>query len=214
MRSLVRGCGLVALGALLLLAAASLLAPARVAKVSGSSWVSYTVTFVPFPSSSSSVIGPSSLSASFMDRLLRSRGSPAAGLGSTLVQLSEQYHIDAVYPLALFWHESNFGTTGEARVTFSPGNERCLADRPCIDQTRGGYAQMRNWADGFAHLFSLLWDGYVQGHVTKPIVGHACTTIEQIIPVFAPSSDGNDVAAYIQDVKQHVSAWRAGRLWV
>jgi hypothetical protein len=37
----------------------------------------------------------------------------------------------------------------------------------------------------------------VQGQITIPIVGHPCRTIEQIIPVYAPSSDGNNVTGYI-----------------
>jgi hypothetical protein len=213
MRSFVRGCGLLALAVLLLLSLASLYAPSRTPAFGGSPFSSHQMTVVPFYSSSS-VIGPPSISASFIDRLLRWKQSPAVGLGSVMYRLSLTYRIDAAYVLAIFWHESHFGTTGEARVTFSPGNERCLQDRPCIDLSRGGYAQMQSWADGFAHLYYLLWDGYVLGHVTRPIVGHACTTIDAILAVFAPDSDGNNVGAYTQDVKADVAAWHAGRLWV
>src|SRR5947209_1805646 len=72
-----------------------------------------------------SVLGPPSISASFIDRVLSAYHSPAAGLGPMIESQGVRYGIDPVYALAFFWHESGFGTTGEARVTFSPGNERC-----------------------------------------------------------------------------------------
>lgn len=98
-------------------------------------------------------------------------------------------------------------------MTLSPGNERCIPDRPCIDQDRGGYAQMESWADGFDHWYRLIRYGYVQGQVTIPIVGHDCTTVAEIVPVYAPSSDGNDEAAYIGAVEHAVDVWRQGQVW-
>jgi hypothetical protein len=116
--------------------------------------------------------------------------------------------------LAFFLHESRFGSTGEATVTFSLGNERCIQERPCIDQQLGGYAQMESWEDGFEQWYRLILYGYVQGKVTIPLVGHACTTIDQIIPVYAPSSDHNNVVAYIAAMKNAVDTWRAGQISV
>ena len=152
------------------------------------------------------VVGPPTISAAFIDTVLSAYHSPAAGLGSVISDQGMHYGIDPVYALAFFWHESDFGTTGEARVTHSPGNERCIPDRPCIDQDRGGYAQMESWADGFAHWFRLIRDLYVNtwGRVT----------LEQIIPKYAPGSDGNDEAAYIRAVEHVVEVWRSGWLWV
>ena len=165
-------------------------------------------------SSAYSVLGPPSVSAAFINRVLSAYGSPAAGLGQTIYDQGVRYGIDPVYALAFFWHESSFGTAGEARVTLSPGNERCLADRPCIDQDRGGYAQMQSWADGFDHWYRLILYGYVEGQVTIPIAGHVCATVATIIPVYAPSSDGNDEAAYIAAVEHAVDTWRRGQVWV
>lgn len=161
-----------------------------------------------------SVVGPPSVSAAFIDRVLYAYHSPAAGLGPVIYDLGVKYGIDPVYALAFFQHESDFGTTGEARVTLSPGNERCIADRPCIDLARGGYARMRSWADGFDHWYRLILYGYVQGQVTIPLVGHACTTVAAIIAVYAPSSDGNDEAAYSAAVVYSVDMWRQGQVWV
>lgn len=160
------------------------------------------------------VVGAPSVSASLINQVLAAYASPARGQGQALYDLGQQYGIDPVYALAFFGHESRFGTTGEARVTLSLGNERCIQDRPCIDQARGGYAQMRSWQDGFEHWYQLIRFGYVQGRVTIPLVGHACLTIDQIIPVYAPNTDNNNVAMYIASIEHEVDAWRAGRVTV
>jgi hypothetical protein len=171
-------------------------------------------TFSLHRDSSYSVAGPPTVSAAFINRVLAAYHSPAASKGRALYDLGVKYGIDPVYALAFFWHESGFGTTGEARVTRSLGNERCIEDRPCIDRDRGGYALMQSWEDGFDHWYRLILYGYVRGQVTIPIVGQDCTTVDQIVPVYAPSGDSNDVAVYIGAVKHAVNTWRRGQMWV
>lgn len=149
-----------------------------------------------------SVLGKPTISADFINRVLASYHSPTAGMGQDLYNLGVKYGIDPVYALAFFMHESLFGTTGEARVTLSLGNERCIPDRPCIDQDRGGYAKMNSWQDGFEQWYKLIRNLYVAqwGRVT----------VDQIIPKYAPNSDGNNEAAYIASLKHAVDTWRAG----
>jgi hypothetical protein len=158
-----------------------------------------------------SFIGKPTLSASFIDQVLASYHSPATGLGQQLYTLGVQYGIDPAYALAFFMHESLFGTTGEARKTLSLGIERCISDRPCVDQDRGGYAQMNSWEDGFDHWYRLILNGYIYGSVTIPLVGHPCLTIEQAIPVYAPSSE-NDVSGYSAALQHELDTWHAGYL--
>jgi hypothetical protein len=147
------------------------------------------------------VQGPPTITAAFIDQVLAQAGSPASGTGAALHSLGVQYGIDPVYALAFFHHESTYGTTGEATITRSLGNERCIPDRPCIDQKAGGYALMRSWLDGYDHWFSLIVSLYIgQRHLT---------TVEHIIPTYAPSSDGNNVQAYISAIEQDVVTWRA-----
>jgi hypothetical protein len=160
------------------------------------------------------VLGHPTITAAHINAVLAAYHSPTSGLGQALYEDGVRYGIDPVYALAFFLHESRFGTTGEARKTMSLGNERCITDRPCIDRQLGGYAQMEGWQDGFLHWYRLIFYGYVQGQVTMPLVGHICTTIEQIIPVYSPSSDSNDVAGYVQAVTNAVDAWRAGEVMV
>jgi hypothetical protein len=150
------------------------------------------------------VLGKPTISASFINQVLTSYHSPTAGMGQSLYDLGLKYGIDPVYAMAFFMHESLFGTTGEARVTLSLGNERCIPDRPCIDQNRGGYARMNSWQDGFEQWYKLIRNLYVAqwGRVT----------VDQIIPKYAPNSDGNNEAAYIASLKHCVDTWRAGLL--
>jgi hypothetical protein len=160
----------------------------------------------PASTSDESIIGKPTISAQHINEILVAYSSPAAGLGQFIYDTSKQYGIDPIHVLAIFLHESSMGTSGEATKTMSPGNERCIKDRPCVD---GGYAQMYSWQDGFAHLFSLLYDGYIKGHVSSKC---PCVTPRQIVPVFASSSDGNDVNAYTQDWEDAVHAWHAGKI--
>src|SRR5436305_1814103 len=142
-----------------------------------------------------SVLGPPTVSAAFIDRVLAAYHSPAAGLGQVLYDDGVRTGIDPVYALAFFMHESSFGTTGEARKTLALGNERCIPDRPCVDLDRGGYAQMESWEDGMSHWYMLILRLYINDW-------HR-VTIEQIIPKYAPESDGNDEVAYIATI-EHV----------
>lgn len=78
-----------------------------------------------------------------------------------LTQEQVQYY-ELPRTLAFFWQKSRFGTTGEAHITRSLGNERCVANRPYIDRDRGGYAVMQRWFRPLvsAHLVRLCtWAG-------------------------------------------------------
>lgn len=150
--------------------------------------------------SAQDVRGAPTLSAAFVNQVLAAAHSPAQGTGDTLYALSKQYGIDNAYALAFFQHESQFGTTGMARVTHSLGNIRCSAGYACVN----GYRAYTSWQAGEQDWYSLIADLYVrQWHLT---------TIEQILPVYAPTSDGNDVAAYIAAVEQDVTRWHRGEV--
>jgi hypothetical protein len=151
-----------------------------------------------------SVLGKPTISVNLINQVLASYHSPAAGKGQALYDFGVKYGIDPVYALAFFMHESLFGTTGEARKTLSLGNLRCIPTRPCVDQNNGGYTQMFSWEDGFEQWYKLIRNLYVAqwGRVT----------VDQIIPVYAPSSDHNDVAGYIAALKHEIDSWHAGIL--
>lgn len=161
-------------------------------------------------SASSTVTGAATISAVFIDHVLWAYGSPAAGTGQALYDLGAQSGIDPVYALAFFLHEDSFGKTGIGAANQSLGNIRCSAGYSC----QYGFRSYATWQDGYRDWYSLILNGYVKGEITNSIVGHPCTTVDEIVPVYAPSSDHNDVVAYIAAVKHSVQTWRKGRVWV
>jgi hypothetical protein len=157
------------------------------------------------------VTGPSTISPQFIDTILCTWHSPACGQGQALYDLGVQYGIDPVFALAFYMNESTFGTRGEARITLALGNERCIPDRPCINTAGGAcqsgqscYAQFSSWVDGFQHWYMLIRNLYVDQW--------GLVTVDQIIPRYAPNSDGNNEAHYIAIVKRAIDLWRAGKV--
>lgn len=163
-----------------------------------------TKTPLPIHTGPYSVLGKPTITADFINQVLASYNSPAAGKGQVLYDLGVKYGIDPVFALAFFMHESLFGTTGEARATLSLGNLRCIPTRPCIDRNRGGYAQMYSWEDGFDQWYKLIRNLYV--------AQWGLVTVDQIIPTYAPNSDHNDEAGYIAALKNEIDTWHAGIL--
>ena len=162
------------------------------------------------PSETSSVTGPPTISADFIDRVLSAYGSPAAGTGQALYDDGVASGIGPVYALAFFLHEDSFGKTGIGAANHSLGNIRCSAGYAC----QYGFRYYSSWEEGYRDWYQLILLGYVQGQITIPIVGRPCRTVEQIIPVYAPSSDGNNVTGYINAVLRAVRVWRIGNIYV
>lgn len=141
------------------------------------------------------VTGAPSISASFIDSILCSASSPACGTGQALYNDGLQYGIDPAYALAFFQHESGYGKYGVARVTLGLGNIRCSSGYRCID----GYRAYKSWPEGYADWYQLISTLYIhQLHLT---------TIEQIVPVYAPPVE-NDTQGYIAAIQAQVIAWR------
>jgi flagellum-specific peptidoglycan hydrolase FlgJ len=149
--------------------------------------------------------GRPTIEASFINRILATASSPAAGTGQAIYDLGVKYGIDPAYALAFFMHESSFGKTGVANATQSLGNIRCSAGYSCID----GFRAYPTWQDGYENWYSLIKYGYFTGQVSRKC---PCITVQQIIPVYAPASDHNDERAYIAAIRNAVSTWRAGEV--
>ncbi len=148
--------------------------------------------------SATSVVGSPTLSAQQIDTILANAGSPAAGTGQDLYHLGVQYHIDPAFALAVFLNESNFGKAGIASSTRSLGNLRCIPNAACWN----GYASFSSWQDGYSAFYSL---------ISGPLyAGSGKTTVESIIPIYAPSGDGNSPSHYIGVVESAMSLWRSG----
>ncbi len=129
-------------------------------------------------------------------KVLQSYNSPAVGSAEAMYKLGLEYGIDPAFCLAFFIHESTAGTKGVARVTKSVGNIRVTPGY----QDYQGFRKYDTWEQGIEDWYQLIRDLYIGGW--------GLVTVDQIIPVYAPSSDNNDVDAYISTVKQLVTSWR------
>ena len=148
------------------------------------------------------VVAAPSISADFINQVLSAYHSPAAGKGQTLYDLGKHYGIDPAFAQAFFLHESSFGTQGEAKKSLSLGNLRCIPNYRCAD----GYAQFDTWEDGFKAWYQLIRNLYVDQW--------GLTTVDQIIPRYAPAADHNDEQAYIHSLKHALDTWHAGQIIV
>ena len=90
------------------------------------------------------------------------------------------------------------------------GNMRCLGPgyEDLHAMCRNNFAWFPSWRDGIVAWYRMMLNGYVRGGIT----GSPCSTVERIIPTYAPSSDGNDEQAYINAVIASVAAYRAGQV--
>src|SRR5579872_225174 len=143
-----------------------------------------------------------SVSADFINQVLDYYHSPAAGKGQALYDDGVKYGIDPVYALAFFMQESTFGTQGVATVTHSLGNIRANPGDPQYH----GYRMYSTWEAGFEDWYRLMAHQYIQKW--------QLTTVDQIIPIYAPGSDNNDVTTYIANVKNAVDVWHSGAVGV
>jgi hypothetical protein len=96
-------------------------------------------------------------------------------------------NVDPAVVMAFFWHESQYGTRGMARLTDSVGNIRPLDGQPELN----GYRFYRSWEEGVDDTYRLL----------RRYARHGAPDVDSAVPVWAPSTDNNDVAAYVEDVR-------------
>jgi hypothetical protein len=149
-----------------------------------------------------SILGAPTVSAVLIDQILSANNSPAAGNGQVIYNDGVKYGIDPVFALAFFMHESSFGTAGIAQQTHSPGNLRCIPTADCVS----GYAAFASWNAGFDAWYQLISNLYVN---TWDL-----TTLDQIIPRYAPPTDNNNDAAYISAVENSVDIWRGNQVTI
>jgi hypothetical protein len=162
---------------------------------------------VEVPAGEHSVLGEPSITAAAIDTILARYGSPAAGTGQTWIKFGQQYGIDPAYAIAFFIHESSAGTNPgwagikpDGTTTHNVGNIICAGYATCY----GRFRDYPSWDEGIADWYKLISTEYVNGR--------GAASIEQIIPIYAPSSDNNDVPRYINVVVSMVESWRRGVL--
>ncbi|MDP9315358.1 MAG: glucosaminidase domain-containing protein, partial [Chloroflexota bacterium] len=155
-----------------------------------------------FQGGATPVVGPPSIPYETVLRVLTLRpASPLLPLAPEIWTLSEEASVDVAFALAIWLKESEFGTTGVSVSTQNPGNLTCAA----ADPTRrsgctGRWATYANWSDAVADWFT-----YIQ----RRYVAQGLTTVEAILPVYAPASE-NDTAVYIAQVTTWLRDWGSG----
>jgi hypothetical protein len=108
----------------------------------------------------------------------------------------------------MFGHESGYGRLGICATydTKSPGNVRTSSTHKgeTIQTPRGEFQRFPTWVLGWNDMaYRLVSPDY-------PYVQQNATTLEQIIPLFAPSSDSNDPESYIADVLYRMNRYDMG----
>jgi hypothetical protein len=149
------------------------------------------------PMSGTSVLGGPSLSPDLINQVLSVAGSPAAGTGQSLYDLSRESGIDDAYALAVFEKESSFGKYGAGFENHALGNIVCAGYPTC----NGRFRAYASWSEGYADFYHL---------ITTEYVARGLLTVETITPVYAPSSE-NDTGLYISQVCQSMLAFRSAQ---
>lgn len=141
-----------------------------------------------------SIVGTPDMSVAQINDVLTKASSPARGTGQALYTGSATSHIKASFALAVFKHESGYGTAGMARSTHSLGNIRCSAGYACI----GGYRSYVSWEVGYTDFYTLIRTLYIS-HL-------GLNTVGQVMSTYAPTSE-NNTSGYIADVISSMNTW-------
>lgn len=130
--------------------------------------------------------------------LLRQGDSPAAPEAAGIHGALTRRWISPLFALAVFQHESRFGREGicARHDTRSLGNVRSPHNPEhggrVIQTERGPFAAYPTWEAGARD-----WADRLRG---PRYAGAGLVTVRQILPVYAPASDGNRPEAYIASV--------------
>lgn len=119
------------------------------------------------------------------------------------------YGIDPAFMLAVFGHESQYGTKSGSIVqtydTKNWGNTRTLvANVPAgyVQTPRGQFVRFTNWLDGLRDACERLFAP------NMPYAKVGARTVETIIPIWAPAGDyDNSPSGYMNDVLAKMRAW-------
>ncbi len=136
--------------------------------------------------------------------LLAAAGSPATPEAQACWAAVASEGVDPLFALAIFHHESRLGTVGLVPTygLRNPGATRTSRTRegePVQVPGRGQWWRYPSWEAGFRDLARRLVE---PGFVYRE---QRAETVEQIVPLWAPASDGNDPAAYVAAVREFMA---------
>lgn len=145
---------------------------------------------------------PPRISRDEFARVLQKFNSPCAPIAAECYDTITSTGLDPAVALAFFAHESTFGTRGVAVETLNWGNVRkAFKPERAVGTHPRNFVIFRSWQDGLRDWCERINARYIDER--------GLDTVEKAIPVYAPSSDGNNVQAYIDKVTRLVSTWIA-----
>ena len=133
--------------------------------------------------------------------------SPVAPSADECYDIIVGYGLDPAVALGFFAHESQFGVAGVTVQSLNWGNVRTPFDPSRANGTvqsasgHGEFVKFRTWQDGLRDWCERIVQRYIKEK--------GLTTVDAAIPVYAPSSDGNNERAYIDHVERLVARWQA-----
>ncbi|HEX6288159.1 MAG TPA: glucosaminidase domain-containing protein [Herpetosiphonaceae bacterium] len=150
-----------------------------------------------------SVLGAPTITVEQIEAVLAEYNSPARGHGQEIYDLGVKYGINPAICLAFFIHESSAGTNPawagrkpDGSTTHNIGNIICTEGWRCY----GRFRDYDNWSQGIEDWYKLIRGLYIDEWKRS--------TVEDIIPKYAPAADNNNEGAYIQSVKNLVQSWQ------
>lgn len=149
------------------------------------------------------VLGAPTINVAQIEKVLAEYNSPAQGQGQQIYDLGVRYGINPAIMLAFFVQESSAGShpawagrKADGQFTYNVGNIICTSGWRCY----GRFRDYNSWNEGIEDWYKLIKDLYI-GEWQR-------TTVEDIIPRYAPAADNNDEAAYINAVRNLVQSWQ------
>jgi flagellum-specific peptidoglycan hydrolase FlgJ len=157
-----------------------------------------------------SLKGAPSISESEILNVAQQAGSPAAseaGFAQCVYTAGERWGVDPAFLVAWAVQESSFGTAGvgiPSKANNMFGMEQGTRGDPSVTSTT--YASGKNTFKKYSSYCDSAkdWTAYIAQYYFP----QGLYTPEQIVPIYAPVSDGNDDSAYIATVESLVSQYR------
>lgn len=153
-------------------------------------------------------VHPPRISAALFQRVLERAHSPAAAEATALYQTCTDVGIDPAVALAFYKHESTYGTAG-INVTYALHNwgsvrspyDPALAVGIVQTPDNGRFAKYATWNIALTDWCARIKHRYIEQW--------GLTTVDEVVPKYAPAADNNVPAAYIKAVYAAVEAWQA-----
>lgn len=139
------------------------------------------------------------ISAKLIDRVLKEKNSPAAGLGQSFVKYGKQYGIAPDFIVAVFRAESNYGTKGRAVENKSVGNIRYTPPKRGINYSNNnGFRKYGSWEDGIKDFCQLI----SQGAPYRKLL-----SLSEILQTYSPPKE-NETNRHIENIQTTMNQLR------